>query len=113
MSSVYRSRTQDVQSLTEGRNEPMMNESMSFTVLDENGREVKCEALFTFESEETGKSYIVYTDNSVDAEGNTQVYASIYDPESDEQKLMPIETEKEWKIIEIILEEIQTEIAGG
>jgi len=29
-----------------------MNESMSFTVLDENGREVKCEALFTFESEE-------------------------------------------------------------
>lgn len=91
----------------------MMNESMSFTVLDENGREVKCEALFTFESEETGKSCIVYTDNSVDAEGNTRVYASIYDPESDEQKLMPIETEKEWKIIEIILEEIQTEIAGG
>ena len=91
----------------------MMNESMSFTVLDENGREIKCEALFTFESEETGKSYIVYTDNSVDAERNTQVYAPIYDPESDEQKLMPIETEKEWKIIEIILEEIQTEIAGG
>lgn len=30
----------------------MMKESMSFTVLDENGREVKCEALFTFESEE-------------------------------------------------------------
>ena len=44
----------------------MMNESISFTVLDENGREVKCEALFTFESVETGKSYIVYTDNSVD-----------------------------------------------
>lgn len=91
----------------------MMNESMSFTVLDENGREIKCEALFTFESEETGKSYIVYTDNSVDAEGNTQVYASIYDPESDEQKLAPIETEKEWKIIEIILAELQAEVNGG
>lgn len=110
MSSVLRSRTQDVQLLTEGRNETMMNESMSFTVLDENGREVNCEALFTFASEETGKSYIVYTDNSVDAEGNTQVYASIYDPESDEQKLSPIETEKEWKIIEIILAELQAEI---
>lgn len=108
MPYVYRSGTQDVQSLTEGRNETMMNESMSFTVLDENGREVKCEALFTFESEETGKSYIVYTDNSVDEEGNTKVYASIYDPESDEQKLMPIETEKEWKIIEIILAELQS-----
>ena len=88
----------------------MMNETMSFTVLDENGRETKCEALFTFDSEETGKSYIVYTDDSVDAEGNTQVYASIYDPESDEQKLSPIETEKEWKIIEIILAELQAEI---
>lgn len=40
---------------------------------------------------------------------NTQVYASIYDPESDDQKLMPVETEKEWKIIEIILEELQSE----
>lgn len=88
----------------------MMNESMSFTVLDENDKEVKCDVLFTFESEETGKSYIVYTDNSVDEEGNTQVYASIYDPQSDEQKLMPIETEKEWRIIEIILEELQNSV---
>ena len=108
MPYVFRSRTQDVQSHTKGRNEIMMNESMSFTVLDQNGREVKCEALFMFESEETGKSYIVYTDNSVDEEGNTKVYASIYDPESHEQKLMPIETEKEWKIIEIILAELQS-----
>ena len=83
---------------------------MSFTVLDENDKEVKCDVLFTFESEETGKSYIVYTDNSVDEEGNTQVYASIYDPQSDEQKLMPIETEKEWRIIEIILEELQNSV---
>ena len=87
-----------------------MNESMSFTVLDENGREVKCEALFTFESDETGKSYIVYTDNSVDEDGNTQVFASIYNPDSNEQQLMPIETENEWKSIEIILAEFQAEI---
>ena len=90
----------------------MMNEEMSFTVLDENGRETKCEALFTFDSEETGKSYIVYTDNSVAENGNTQVFASIYNPDSDEQRLMPIETEKEWKIIEIILEELQAGIKG-
>ena len=48
----------------------MINEAMSFTVLDENDRESKCEVLFTFDSEETGKSYIVYTDNSVDENGN-------------------------------------------
>lgn len=61
-------------------------------------------------NEETGKSYIVYTDNSVDEDGNTQVFEPIYNPDSDEQRLMPIETEKEWKIIEIILEELQAGI---
>lgn len=35
-----------------------MNESMSFMVLDENGREIKCEALFTFESEEFGTYFV-------------------------------------------------------
>ena len=57
------------------------------------------------------KNYIVYTDHSIDNEGNTKVYASIYDPKdlkSDENNefaalpLKPIETEKEWKIIETI-----------
>lgn len=41
---------------------------------------VECETLFTFESTETGRSYIVYTDNTTDEDGNTTVYASIYDP---------------------------------
>lgn len=90
----------------------MTNESMSFTVLDENGVETKCDVLFTFDSEETGKSYIVYTDNSVDVDGNTKVFASTYNPDSEDRQLMPIETEKEWKIIEIILDEIQSELSG-
>jgi uncharacterized protein YrzB (UPF0473 family) len=48
----------------------------------------------------------------VDEEGNTKVYASIYNPDEDETKLLPIETEKEWKIIETILEELQNETAN-
>lgn len=85
----------------------MTIKDMSFAVIDENGNETKCDVLFTFDSEETGRSYIVYTDNSVDNEGSTQVFASIFNPNCDIQQLIPIETEKEWKIIEIILEEIQ------
>lgn len=88
----------------------MMTEDMSFAVIDKNGRETKCDVLFTFDSEETGKSYIVYTDNSVDEEGNTRVFASIYNPDSTDQRLTPIETEKEWRIIEIILEELRTKM---
>ena len=85
----------------------MTEELVKFKVFDANGKEVECEVLFTFDSDETGKSYMVYTDNSVDEDGNTRVYASIYNPNQDEIKLEPIESDKEWKIIETILEEIQ------
>lgn len=66
--------------------------------------------LFTFESEETHKNYIVYTDNTKDAEGNVEVYASIYDPNDPHSKLEAIETDKEWKVIETILETLQEEV---
>ena len=82
----------------------------TFTIIDENGREIVYDVLFTFESEETNKNYIVYTDQSKDDKGNIQVYASIYDPENPNSKLEPIETEKEWKVIETILETLQEEI---
>jgi len=84
-------------------------EVMTFKVMDDNGKEIECEVLFTFESEETKKNYIVYTDNTTDDDGNTRVYASVYNPNEEETKLLPIETDKEWKIIETILEEIQSE----
>lgn len=91
----------------------MSDERMTFKVFDDNGKEIECEVLFTFESDETNKNYMVYTDNTTDEEGNTKVYASIYDPNATETKLIPIETEKEWKIIETILEELQTKVAEG
>ena len=78
-----------------------------FTVIGENGEEIECEVLMTFESEETGKSYIVYTDNSFDEDGNVNVFASTYDPDADETKLFPIETEQEWTVIEDLLKQLQ------
>jgi uncharacterized protein YrzB (UPF0473 family) len=86
-----------------------MEDKNKFTVLDENGEEVTCEILFTFNSEETNKDYMVYTDNTTDSEGNVKVYASIYDPKATNTELIPIETDREWKIIETILESIQEE----
>ncbi len=86
-----------------------MEEKNTFTVMDENGKEVVCEVLFTFDSEETKKSYIVYTDNTTDDEGNIKVYASIFDPNAENTELIPIESDREWKIVETILESIQEE----
>lgn len=85
-----------------------MDQEMKFTITNEEGKEITCEILFTFDSEETGKNYIVYTDNTKDEEGNIKVYASIYDP-NDTTKLEPITTDKEWKIIQIVLDEVMAE----
>ena len=85
----------------------MENQKMTFKVIGDNGQETECEVLFTFDSEETGKSYIAYTDNTKDEFGNIKVYASIYTPNEEPMNLLPIETDKEWKIIETILNTLQ------
>ena len=85
-------------------------DEMTFTVINDDGNEIQCEVLFTFESDETHKNYIVYTDNTLDENGNTKVFASIYEPDVDETKLFPIETAQEWAVIENILEKLQNEI---
>lgn len=85
----------------------------TFTLLDENGQEVVYDVLFTFESEQTNKNYIVYTDNSRDEEGNIEVYASIYYPEDENGRLEAIETDSEWKLIETILSTLQEEIKNN
>jgi len=86
-----------------------MDEKKKFTVLDENGNQVVCEPLFTFDSEETKKQYVVYTDNSKDEFGNVRVFASIYKMTDKGGELLPIKTDREWKVIETILETIQEE----
>lgn len=88
-------------------------EENSFVMKDENGKEVKYDVLFTFQMEETGKDYIVYTDNTKDNDGNVQVYASTYKEEDGSMKLESIETDNEWKTIETILNTIQEEVQNS
>ena len=90
-----------------------MEEKMTFKVTNDEGKEIEYEVLFTFDSDETKKSYMVYTDDSKDELGNTKVYASAYIPGKDTTELLPIETDKEWKIIETILNELQEESKGN
>ena len=79
-------------------------------VTNDKGEQVVCDILFTFDSEETEKSYIVYTDNTKDENGKVRVYASIYNPDDPKTKLEDIKTEKEWKVIDTILQTLQEEI---
>lgn len=86
-----------------------MEKENIFTIIDNKGKERQCEVLFTFESDETKKNYIVYTDNTIDHEGNVRVYASIYNQKDKGVELEPINSEREWKIVETILSSIQEE----
>lgn len=90
-----------------------MKEKKSFTVINDEGKKVVCDVLFTFDSDETKKSYIVYTDNTKDKNGNVQVYASIYDPKEENPELKQIESDKEWKVIETILQTLQEEVSNA
>ncbi len=78
-----------------------------FTYIDNEGNKKECRILYTFDLAKTGKNYIVYTDNTVDEDGNKKVYASTFDPKEENPVLGPIETEKEWNIIEDILNKLQ------
>lgn len=86
-----------------------MNKENTFKVIDNEGKEITFEVLFTFESDETKKNYMVYTDNTKDENGNVRVYASVFKPDAEPLELLPVETEREWKIIETILESIEEE----
>ena len=86
-----------------------MNKENTFKVIDKDGKEIEFEILFTFESDETNKNYMVYTDNTKAENGNTKVYASVFKPDAEPLELLPVETEREWKIIETIITSITEE----
>lgn len=71
-------------------------------VTDELGNELECVIVMTFESEEFGKSYVVYRLKDDDS---GEYFAASFDPEDeDEGQLIPIETDEEWDLVEEVLE---------
>ena len=66
-------------------------------VIDDDGNELEFDVLFTFDSEETGKKYVLYYDGELE---EPQVYSSIYD---DDGHLYPVDTPEEWDMIEEVV----------
>lgn len=81
-----------------------MDKKLTFKVT-EDGKEVSYEEVHTFTSND--KTYMIYTDNSEDEDGNVRVYASIYDEKN--KKLIPIEDDKEWELVQKELESIEND----
>ncbi len=81
-----------------------------FTMTNDAGEKIECEVVLTIDSDEFHKSYIVYTDHTMDENGNYQTYASIYDPTGASLDLNPIETDAEWDMIESVLASAQKQV---
>ena len=62
------------------------------------------ERIVVFKSKYPDKDYVVYTDNTLDEEGNLKIMASFYNPTIGLEQLIPIQNEEDWHFIEKILE---------
>lgn len=89
-----------------------MEEKNTITVTNDKGEKIVLDILVTFDSEETEKSYVIYTDNTKDENGNVRVYASTYNPGDPQMNLEDIKTEKEWKMVEAVISTIQEDLAS-
>ena len=83
---------------------------MTFTLVDHDGKEVECDILFTFHSDETNRDYLIYTDRTVDENGNYEMLAAAYNAVADEFVLEAIETDREWEIIDAYIDEAFKEL---
>ena len=81
-----------------------------FTITDNKGVVKEYEILFTFDSEETKKSYIVFIDSGSEGKEEVPTYAATYSKNDDKLELKDIETEKEWDLIENLLAQIEDKV---
>ena len=77
--------------------------------IEKDGKEVECDVLFTFDSEDTLKTYIGYTDNTIASNGRKNIYVSAYNPFNPEDVLEDITDEKELEMVNDVLVQIDEE----
>ena len=85
----------------------MVEEMNRLTIINEDGQEIECEILFTFDSEEYEKNYVVFSpigEEYVDEDGYPEVHAASYVPNEDgEGVLSSIDDDNEWDMIEEVI----------
>ncbi|MBR5370277.1 MAG: DUF1292 domain-containing protein [Bacilli bacterium] len=79
--------------------------------IEKEGKEVDCDILFTFDCEDTKKSYVGYSDNTIAANGRKTIYVSSYNPQNEEIILEDINDPKELDMIQEVLTKIDSEAA--
>ena len=73
------------------------------TIFDEDGKEVECEILFTYHSDEFNKDYVLFYKKGDYENEEIEINAAIYT----ENELFEIETDEEGAMIEEVLADFQ------
>lgn len=93
--------------------ENQLEKQNQLILVDEDGTEVLCNILFTFDSDEFGKSYVLFSPVSSEEneDGEVEVAAASYIPQEDGTvgELNPIETDEEWELVESVLAQFDEE----
>lgn len=81
-------------------------EEQYITVSDDNGNETLYEVLFTFDSEDYGKSYILLIPAGSEPGDQVDVLAYSFDSEAEGEDvyLNEIESDEEWDMVEGVLD---------
>ena len=80
--------------------------------VEKDGKMVECDVLFTFDSEDTMKSYIGYTDHSIAENGRKNIYVSCYNPLVLNGKLEDITDEDELRMVNEVLIRLDEQANG-
>ncbi|MCI8568994.1 MAG: DUF1292 domain-containing protein [Bacilli bacterium] len=78
-------------------------------IIEKDGKPTECDVLFTFDCEDTMKSYVGYTDHSIGKNGRKNIYVSGYNPFDKSQELENITDPRELEMIADVLETIDEE----
>lgn len=93
-----------------------LEENERIIIPDEDGEEHLFEVLFTFEVDETNKSYLAVVPVEQKDDEEVEVYAFRYEEkenDDDDLALFPIETDDEWEIVEEMLNTLAEEEDAG
>lgn len=85
----------------------MMDET-HFTIKDDAGNDHVYEILYTFEDDYHICQYIVFTDHSVNEEGQINIFANRYEIKDGQYVLYELQDDSEWQMVEDTLEALDS-----
>ena len=82
------------------------------TFVNDEGKEILCDIIFTYDSEEFNKSYVFFTEVGAEpGEDGVPVNCAAYVPNEDGTgELVAIETDEEWDMIEKVFNDYLSEL---